>query len=158
MRVCYLKRWFDCGYLVTAGTFSKTSATSAYQRNNTNYRRQKAHVNVWNKADICAETSTTPFPRCLQNVADISRTTVGRPSFRSLGDAGASGISAKTRNIHYGNQMNDIQGLPLFFLFFVLFFDVAVLVSAFGYFLGTNWYQLELFITECWNFAGRRRQ
>ena len=53
-------------------------------------------------------------------MADISRTTVGRPSFRSLGDAGASGISAKTRNIHYGNQMNDIQGLPLFFVFVFL--------------------------------------
>ena len=39
--------------------------------------RQKAHVNMWNKADICAalcsyETSTAPFSRCLQNVADIS--------------------------------------------------------------------------------------
>ena len=53
-------------------------------------------------------------------MADISRTTVGRPSFRSLGDAGASGISAKTRNIHYSNQMNDIQGLPLFFVFVFL--------------------------------------
>ena len=45
--------------------------------NKTNYRRQKAHVNMSNKADIRAvllscETSTAPFPRCLQNVADIS--------------------------------------------------------------------------------------
>ena len=43
----------------------------------------KAHANMWNKADICAvllsnETSTAPFPRCLQNVADISRTKVHR--------------------------------------------------------------------------------
>ena len=49
------------------------------QNNKTNYRRQKAHVNMWNKADIRAvllsnETSTAPFPRCLQNVVDISRT------------------------------------------------------------------------------------
>ena len=53
------------------------------QNNKTNYRRQKAHVNMWNKADICAvllsnETSTAPFPRCLQNVADISRTNAHR--------------------------------------------------------------------------------
>ena len=36
------------------------------QNNKTNYRRQKAHVNMWNKADIRAvllscETSTAPF-------------------------------------------------------------------------------------------------
>ena len=36
---------------------------------------------MWNKADICAvllsnETSTAPFPRCLQTVANISRTNV----------------------------------------------------------------------------------
>ena len=41
---------------------------------------KKADVN---KADICAvllsnETSTAPFPRCLQNVTDISRTKVHR--------------------------------------------------------------------------------
>ena len=47
------------------------------QNNDTNYTRQKAHMNMWNKADICAvllsnETSTAPFPHCLQNVADIS--------------------------------------------------------------------------------------
>ena len=46
------------------------------QNNKTNYRRQKAQVNMWNKADICAvllscETPIAPFPRCLQNVAII---------------------------------------------------------------------------------------
>ena len=51
------------------------------KNNKTNYTRQKAHVNRWNKADIRAvllsnETSTAPFPRCLQNVADISRTNI----------------------------------------------------------------------------------
>ena len=49
----------------------------------TNYTKQKAHVNMWNKVDICAvllsnETSTAPFPRCLQNVTDISRPNVHR--------------------------------------------------------------------------------
>ena len=45
-----------------------------------NYTRQKrTWIIMWNKADICAvllsnETSTAPFPRHLQNVADISRT------------------------------------------------------------------------------------
>ena len=53
------------------------------QNNKTHCTRQKAHVNMWNKADICAvllsnETSTAPFPRCLQNMADISRTNVHR--------------------------------------------------------------------------------
>ena len=47
----------------------------------TNYRREKVHVNMWNKADICTvllskETSTASFPRCLHNVTDISRTNV----------------------------------------------------------------------------------
>ena len=48
------------------------------QNNKTNYTRQKAHVNMWNKADIRAvllscETSIAPFPRRLQNVVNISR-------------------------------------------------------------------------------------
>ena len=48
----------------------------------TNYRRQKTREFL-NKADICAvllwhKTSTAPFPRCLQTVADISRTNVHR--------------------------------------------------------------------------------
>ena len=53
-----------------------------------NYRRQKAHMNTWNKADICPvlisnDTSlkfswTAPFPHCLETVADISRTNVHR--------------------------------------------------------------------------------
>ena len=56
--------------------------------------RQKAHVNICNKGDNCAvllsnETSTAPFLRRLQNVADISRTSP------SSGDAGVNGISAK---------------------------------------------------------------
>ena len=39
-------------------------------------RDKKAHVNMWNKADIRAvllsnETSTAPFPRCLQNVESV---------------------------------------------------------------------------------------
>ena len=43
----------------------------------TNYTRLKAHVNMWNKTDIRAvllscETSIAPFPRCLQNVVNIS--------------------------------------------------------------------------------------
>ena len=51
--------------------------------NKTNYTRQNGHVNMLNKADICAfllsnETSAAPFPRCLQNVTDISRTKVHR--------------------------------------------------------------------------------
>ena len=38
---------------------------------------------MWNKADICAvllsnETSTAPFPRCLKNLADISRSNIHR--------------------------------------------------------------------------------
>ena len=53
------------------------------QNNNTNYRRQKAHMNIWNEADVCAvllsnETSTAPSPCCLQNMADISRTNIHR--------------------------------------------------------------------------------
>ena len=48
-----------------------------------NSSMKKSYVNMWNKADICTvllsnETSTAPFPRCLQNVADISRTNVHR--------------------------------------------------------------------------------
>ena len=43
--------------------------------------RQKAHVNMWNKADMRAvllscETSIAPFPRCLQNVVNIPRINV----------------------------------------------------------------------------------
>ena len=43
------------------------------------YTRQKAHVNMWNKADmrvvlLSNETSTAPFPRCLQNAADKTYT------------------------------------------------------------------------------------
>ena len=72
---------------VTSIPFSRAkqqrTGTARWQNNETNYRRQKAHVNMWNKADICAvllsnETSTAPFPRCLQNVADISRTNIHR--------------------------------------------------------------------------------
>ena len=53
------------------------------QNNNMSYTRQKAHMNIWNKTDIRAvllsnETPTAPFPRCVQNVADISRTIVHR--------------------------------------------------------------------------------
>ena len=52
-----------------------------WQNNKTNYTRQKAHVNKWNKADIHAvllsfETSIAPFPRRLQNVVNISRINV----------------------------------------------------------------------------------
>ena len=58
------------------GTFSKTAEDGDGNVGKTIsliYRRQTAHVNIWNKADICAvllsnETSTAPFPRCLQNV------------------------------------------------------------------------------------------
>ena len=47
----------------------------------TAYKRHKAQVNMWNKADIRAvllfnETSTVPFPRRLQNAVNISRTNV----------------------------------------------------------------------------------
>ena len=43
------------------------------------YRRQKAHVNMWNKADICAvllsnDSSTAPFLRRPLNLINISRT------------------------------------------------------------------------------------
>ena len=59
------------------------TATATSANNKTNYARQKAHVNMWNKADIRAvllsnETSTAPSPRCLQNVADILKTNVLR--------------------------------------------------------------------------------
>ena len=42
-----------------------------------NYRRQKAHVTMWNKDDIRAvllscQTSTAPFPRRLQTVVNVS--------------------------------------------------------------------------------------
>ena len=37
------------------------------QNNKTNYTRQKAHVNM-----PSCETSIAPFPRCLQNVVNIS--------------------------------------------------------------------------------------
>ena len=51
------------------------------QNNKTNYRRQKVHVNMWNKADICAvllscETPIAPFPSRLQNVVNIPRINV----------------------------------------------------------------------------------
>ena len=79
------------------------------QNNKTNYTRQKAHVNMWNKADICAvllsnETSTDPFPRCLQNVADISGTNIHR--FVQEETLGSTNFS-ENRNIP-GNQMKDM--------------------------------------------------
>ena len=57
------------------------------QNNKTNYTRQKEHVNMWNKADIRAvllscETPIAPFPRCLQNMVNISTIIVDLFSFR----------------------------------------------------------------------------
>ena len=77
--------------------------------NKTNYTRQKAHVNMCNKADIRAvllsnETSTAPFPRCLQNAADISRTNVLR--FVQRETLGSTEFQRK-RSIH-GNQSKDV--------------------------------------------------
>ena len=95
---------------VTSIPFSRAkqqrTGTARWQNNETNYRRQKAHVNMWNKADICAillsnETSTAPFRCCLQNVADISRTNIHR--FVQEETLNFS----KNRNIQ-GNQSKDI--------------------------------------------------
>ena len=100
--------------------------------NKTNYTRQRAHVNMWNKADICAillsnETSTAPFARCLQNVADISRTNVHR--FVQKETLESTEFQRK-RNIQ-GNQSKDmfskIRGLRRN-IFFASDVGVVVLV------------------------------
>ena len=57
----------------TLGNLSKTAEDDDGNVGKT--IRLKAHVNMWNKADIRAvllsnETSTAPFPCCLQNAAD----------------------------------------------------------------------------------------
>ena len=62
-----------------------------------------------NKADICAilcsnKTSTAPFPHCLQNVADISRTNVHRFVQEEMLDLWNF---SENRNVQ-GNQSKDI--------------------------------------------------
>ena len=75
-----------CSHLLllrTMGGLSKTAEDGNVDVGNvdkttdkTNYTRQKAHVNMWNKADIRAvllscDTLIASFPRCLQNVVNI---------------------------------------------------------------------------------------
>ena len=60
------------------------------QHNKTNYKGQKAHVNMWNKADICAvlrSNETAPFPRPLSKRGRYSknRTSVVSFQFRDTG-------------------------------------------------------------------------
>ena len=91
------------------------------QNNKTNYTRQKAHVNMWNKADICAvllsnETSTAPFPHCLQNVTDISRTSIA--SFRRR--RWSQQNFTKNRNIQ-GNQSKDVLNSKIWGLWINIF-------------------------------------
>ena len=57
------------------------------QNNKTNYRRQKVHVNMWNKAHICAvllscETPITPFPTVVCKTWSIFQELTSIFSFR----------------------------------------------------------------------------
>ena len=69
-------KWFSFFVKASTTVYSWGQQWQCRQNNNTNYTRQKVHMNIWNKADVCAvllsnETWTDPVPRCLQNVLNI---------------------------------------------------------------------------------------
>ena len=99
--------------------------------------RQKAHVNMWNKADIRAvllscETSIAPCPRCLQNVVNISTIIVGF-SFRKRRWKQLKPFS-ENRNKEWNQSNTCLEKHKDYVEIFLLLADVAVLdcLATFG--------------------------
>ena len=68
---------------IYCGKYFTTVNVSRVNKVKVGKTRKKAHVNICNKADICGillshGTSTALFLRCLQNMADITRTSIHR--------------------------------------------------------------------------------
>ena len=87
------------------GTLSKTAERRGQrqQNNKTNYTRQKVHVNMWNKADICAVLPQMRLKllhfHAVFKTWPTSQELTSIVSFRGRGDAGDAGAKIETYRV-----------------------------------------------------------